>query len=155
MAVTPLRSRNQARATVSIGTKRKRLLADRGCRLPRHCFGLWAGTMRAGFAVWRVNTWFGWSLHYQRRRRRVCAENERRKSATQKLEPANIARCGGRRGRCDRYMMRTEEGLVVKRLGLDEEGRWEIRSDSPDWRITPMSPGTEIIGEVRWSAVTY
>ena len=53
------------------------------------------------------------------------------------------------------YVMRTEEGLVVKRLGLDEEGRWEIRSDSPDWRATPMSPGTEIIGEVRWSAVTF
>ena len=53
------------------------------------------------------------------------------------------------------YVMRTEEGLVVKRLGLDEEGRWEIRSDSPDWRVTPMSPGTEIIGEVRWSAVTF
>ena len=52
------------------------------------------------------------------------------------------------------YVMRTEEGLVVKRLGLDEEGRWEIRSDSPDWRITPMSPGTEIIGEVRWTART-
>ena len=52
------------------------------------------------------------------------------------------------------YVMRTEDGLVVKRLGLDEEGRWEIRSDSPDWRIRPMSPGTEIIGEVRWYAVT-
>ena len=52
------------------------------------------------------------------------------------------------------YVMRTEEGLVVKRLGLDEEGRWEIRSDSPDWRVTPMSPGTEIIGEVRWYGVT-
>ncbi len=52
------------------------------------------------------------------------------------------------------YVMRTEEGLVVKRLGLDEVGRWEIRSDSPDWRATPMSPGTEIIGEVRWYAVT-
>ena len=53
------------------------------------------------------------------------------------------------------YVMRTEEGLVVKRLGLDEEGRWELLSDSPDWRITPMSPGTEIIGEVRWAARTF
>ncbi len=53
------------------------------------------------------------------------------------------------------YVMRIEEGLVVKRLGLDEEGRWEIRSDSPDWRITPMSPATEIIGEVRWAARTF
>ena len=53
------------------------------------------------------------------------------------------------------YVMRTEEGLVVKRLGLDEEDRWELRSDNPDWRATPMSPGTEIIGEVRWSARTF
>ena len=53
------------------------------------------------------------------------------------------------------YVMRTEEGLVVKRLGWDEKGRWELLSDSPDWRTTPMSLGTEIIGEVRWSAVTY
>ena len=53
------------------------------------------------------------------------------------------------------YVMRTEEGLVVKRLGLDEEGRWEIRSDCPDWGVTPMSPGTEIIGEVRWAARTF
>ena len=53
------------------------------------------------------------------------------------------------------YVMRTEEGLVVKRLGLDEEGRWEIRSDSPDWRATPMSPEAEIVGEVRWVARTF
>ena len=53
------------------------------------------------------------------------------------------------------YVMRTEEGLVVKRLGWDEKGRWELLSDNTDWQTTPMSPGTEIIGEVRWSAVTY
>ena len=53
------------------------------------------------------------------------------------------------------YVMRTEEGLVVKRLGLDEEDRWELRSDNPDWRATPMSPEAEVVGEVRWSAVTY
>ncbi len=53
------------------------------------------------------------------------------------------------------YVMRTEEGLVAKRLGLDEEGRWELLSDCPDWRVTPMSPGTEIIGEVRWAARTF
>ena len=51
--------------------------------------------------------------------------------------------------------MRTEEGLVVKRLGRDEMGRWEILSDNPDWRVTPMSPGTEISGEVRWMGRTF
>ena len=53
------------------------------------------------------------------------------------------------------YVMRTEEGLVVKRLGLDEEGRWEIRSDNPGWEPSLMLYGTDIIGEVRWSAVTF
>ena len=53
------------------------------------------------------------------------------------------------------YVMRTEEGLVVKRLGFDEEDRWELRSDNPDWRATPMSPEAEIVGEVRWVARTF
>ena len=53
------------------------------------------------------------------------------------------------------YVMRTEEGLVVKRLGLDEEDRWELRSDNPDWRATPMSPEAEVVGEVRWTARTF
>ena len=78
------------------------------------------------------------------------------------MEPTLLDRCSilvdrkRREPHEDRiFVMRTEEGLVVKRLGLDEEGRWEIRSDSPDWRITPMSPGTEIIGEVRWLGRTF
>lgn len=53
------------------------------------------------------------------------------------------------------YVMRTEDGLVVKRLGLDEEGRWELLSDSADWQTALMSHGTEIIGEVRWVARTF
>ena len=53
------------------------------------------------------------------------------------------------------YVMRTEEGLVVKRLGLDEEDRWEIRSDNPDWLPVSLTEETDIVGEVRWSAVTY
>ena len=53
------------------------------------------------------------------------------------------------------FVMRTEDGLVVKRLGLDEEDRWELRSDNPDWRATPMSPEAEVVGEVRWAARTF
>ena len=53
------------------------------------------------------------------------------------------------------YVMRTEEGLVVKRLGLDKDGHWEARSDNADWPPVPLRFGAEIIGEVRWSAVTY
>ena len=53
------------------------------------------------------------------------------------------------------YVMRTDEGLVVKRLGKDEKGRWLVVSDNPGWPPAPLLYGTDIIGEVRWSAVTY
>ena len=52
------------------------------------------------------------------------------------------------------YVMRTEDGLVVKRLGLDEEGNRQIESDNEDWEPVPWANATEIIGEVRWYGVT-
>ena len=52
------------------------------------------------------------------------------------------------------YVMRTEEGLVVKRLGLDEEGDWQIESEHSAWPPAPWTDTTEIIGEVRWVART-
>ena len=52
------------------------------------------------------------------------------------------------------YVMRTEEGLVVKRLGWNEKGRWELLSDNPDWEPVIMSYETDIVGEVRWVART-
>ena len=48
------------------------------------------------------------------------------------------------------YVMRTDEGLVVKRLDKDEKGRWLVVSDNPDWPPAPLLYGTDIIGEVRW-----
>ncbi len=53
------------------------------------------------------------------------------------------------------FVMRTEEGLVVKRLGKDDKSRWEVRSDNPEWPSTPLTYGAEIIGEVRWVARTF
>ena len=53
------------------------------------------------------------------------------------------------------YVMRTEEGLVVKRLDKDEKGRWLVVSDNPDWPPAPMLYGTDIIGEVRWLGRTF
>ena len=53
------------------------------------------------------------------------------------------------------YVMQTEEGLVVKRVGKDVKGRWLVVSDNPDWPPAPLLYGTDIIGEVRWSAVTH
>ena len=51
--------------------------------------------------------------------------------------------------------MRTDEGLVVKRLGKDEKGRWLVVSDNPDWPPAPLLYGTDIIGEVRWLGRTF
>ena len=51
--------------------------------------------------------------------------------------------------------MRIEEGVVVKRLRQDDRGWWQVVSDNQDWDDVPMLYGTEIIGEVRWSAMTY
>ena len=52
------------------------------------------------------------------------------------------------------YVMRTEEGLVVKRLGKDEEGRWLALSDNEDWEPKLLNYGSEIVGEVRWYSNT-
>ena len=51
--------------------------------------------------------------------------------------------------------MRTEDGVVVKRLSKDEDGRWQVVSDNPKWETVPMLYDTDIIGEVRWSGRTY
>ena len=53
------------------------------------------------------------------------------------------------------YVMRTEEGLVVKRVGRDAEGDWQVESEHPAWPPVPWSDTTEIIGEVRWCARTF
>ena len=52
------------------------------------------------------------------------------------------------------YVMRTEDGLVVKRAGKDAEGNLQIESDNEDWKPVPWSRDTEVIGEVRWVART-
>ena len=52
------------------------------------------------------------------------------------------------------YVMRTEEGLVVKRVKQNAQGWW-LMSDNPTWAPLFLSEDTDIIGEVRWSAVTY
>ncbi len=63
---------------------------------------------------------------------------------------------GRRRRRVGRiFVMRTEDGLVVKRVGRDEERNWQIESEHPAWPPVPWSDTTEIIGEVRWTARTF
>ena len=63
---------------------------------------------------------------------------------------------GRRRRRVGRiFVLRTEDGLVVKRAGKDAEGNWQIESDNEDWEPVPWANDTEVIGEVRWAARTF
>ena len=68
-----------------------------------------------------------------------------------------VDRSQGRRRRREGriFVLRTEDGLVVKRVGRDEEGNWLIESEHPAWPPVPWSDTTEIIGEVRWAARVF
>ena len=53
------------------------------------------------------------------------------------------------------YVIRSENGLIVKRMGRAPEGEWLLTSDneSPDWPDRPWpAEGAEVIGEVKWMA---
>ena len=51
------------------------------------------------------------------------------------------------------YVIRTQDGLVVKRTVLDRKAGWLIVSDNPDKNRFPTQPwgnDAKIIGEVKW-----
>ena len=50
------------------------------------------------------------------------------------------------------FVVRTEEGLVVKRAGKDTDGGWQLVSDHPRWPDVPWPGDAAVIGEVRWMA---
>ncbi len=52
------------------------------------------------------------------------------------------------------FVVRTDEGLVAKRAGKDEDGNWLLTSDHPDWPSAPWPKDAPVIGEVRWKAKT-
>ena len=52
------------------------------------------------------------------------------------------------------FVVRAEDGLLVKRAGKDRDGRWQLRSDNPTWHPVPWSADAEVVGEVRWMART-
>ena len=54
------------------------------------------------------------------------------------------------------YVVRTDDGLVVKRCGWDGAG-WLLASDNPSgaWPPVPWPDDAEVIGEVRWAARTF
>ena len=52
------------------------------------------------------------------------------------------------------YVLRNEDGLVVKRVDRNRDGWWVI-SDNPAWLPVMLTEETDIVGEVRWAAVTF
>ena len=52
------------------------------------------------------------------------------------------------------FVVRTADGVVVKRAGKDEAGRWLLLSDHPAWEPVPWPADAEVLGEVKWMART-
>ena len=52
------------------------------------------------------------------------------------------------------YVLRNEDGLVVKRVDRNRDGWWVI-SDNPAWLPVSLTEETDIVGEVRWCAKTF
>ena len=50
------------------------------------------------------------------------------------------------------FVLRTEEGLVVKRAGKNEGGGWQLVSDHPRWPNASWPDDATIVGEVKWMA---
>ena len=52
------------------------------------------------------------------------------------------------------YVIRTDDGLVAKRLGRNRKGAWQLESAHPEYRPFVWDQLMTIIGEVRWTART-
>ena len=50
------------------------------------------------------------------------------------------------------YVVRTHDGLLVKRVERDSGGEWRLMSDNPDWDPVPWPGGAKVYGEVKWVA---
>ena len=51
------------------------------------------------------------------------------------------------------FVVRTSDGLVVKRVEENEAGSWTLKSDQQEHQSAPWG-NSEIIGEVRWIGIT-
>ena len=84
--------------------------------------------------------------------------------AGESMEPTLVDGCAilvnqaSRRRRVGRiFVIRTEDGLVVKRAGRDASGAWQLISDNPNthvWPPRPWPPDAVVVGEVKWTART-
>ena len=56
------------------------------------------------------------------------------------------------------FVVRTDDGLVVKRAAKDRVGAWQLVSDNPNkqaWPTVAWPPDAPVIGEVKWAASTF
>ena len=56
------------------------------------------------------------------------------------------------------FVIRTDDGLIVKRAGKNRAGAWQLVSDNPDkqdWPTLPWPANADVIGEVKWAARTF
>ena len=56
------------------------------------------------------------------------------------------------------YVVRTDDGLIVKRAGKSRAGNWQLVSDNSDkkeWPTLRWPADAELIGEVKWTARTF
>ncbi len=53
------------------------------------------------------------------------------------------------------FVVRTEDGLIVKRAGKDEKDNWRLVSEHPEWKPVPWPEDAVMMGEVKWSAVEW
>ena len=56
------------------------------------------------------------------------------------------------------YVVRTDDGLIVKRAGKNRAGTWQLVSDNSDkqeWPTLRWPNDAEVIGEVKWAARTF
>ena len=52
------------------------------------------------------------------------------------------------------FVVQANDELLVRRIGRDQERRWLLLRDNPEWPSIPWSDDMKIIGEVRWAART-
>ena len=81
------------------------------------------------------------------------------------MEPTLVDGCAilinhaSRRRRVGRlFVVRTDDGLIVKRAGRDRSGAWQLVSDNPNkqaWPTRPWPADAPVIGEVKWAARTF
>ena len=69
-----------------------------------------------------------------------------------------VNRAGRRRRPGHIFVVRTDDGLIVKRADKDRAGAWQLVSDNPNkqaWPTRPWPASAVVIGEVRWAARTF